>query len=81
MSRLVNRICCDGLCTQGRDCPLDFKDTVPRGHILEKTMRNLTDFPDTEPCAEPGKDGHGIVLAAVFMLTILLLLGAWHAYS
>ena len=34
----MNRFCCDHLCNQGRNCPLEFKDTVPDSEWLTRWM-------------------------------------------
>jgi hypothetical protein len=41
----VNRFCCDHLCNQGHNCPLDFKDTVPDNDWLRRWMAE-----NSSPC-------------------------------
>jgi hypothetical protein len=46
----MNRFCCDHLCNQGRNCPLEFKDTVPDSS--EKDMLTFWEKTDS-PFANP----------------------------
>lgn len=44
----MNRFCCDGLCQGGKNCPLDFKDTVPDNAWLTRWMAE-----NSSPCPPP----------------------------